>query len=259
MANLWPDDVLRQDDFLGGKLRLFQPRQGYRSGMDAVLLAASVPARANDSVLELGCGAGVAILCLGRRVSGTSLYGLELQPEYAALAQRNAAENDQNLQIFTGDLAQMPESLKQQQFDHVLANPPYFLRSSSTKAPDAGRETAMGEETPLADWVEQAAKRTKPKGTVTFIQRAGRLPELLTHMSTHLGSLTVSPLIPRPGRQARLVLVQGQKGGRADFKLLDGWVLHEGQQHDGDRESYTKATSYVLREGHSMPLGETYL
>ena len=46
------------DDFLGGRLSIWQPRDGYRAGVDPVLLAASVPARAGQSVLELGCGTG---------------------------------------------------------------------------------------------------------------------------------------------------------------------------------------------------------
>ncbi|WP_085805042.1 tRNA1(Val) (adenine(37)-N6)-methyltransferase [Roseovarius albus] len=256
---MWPERELSQDDFLGGRLKLFQPRQGYRSGMDAVLLAASVPARSGDSVLELGCGAGVAISCLGHRIPGTQLTGLELQSHYAALATRNAQANSLTLEVTTGNLTRMPELLKQQQFDHVMANPPYFLREQSTEAPDQGRETAMGETTPLADWVAQAAKRTKPKGTVTFIQRANRLPELLSHMSAHLGSLTLLPLIPRTGKPARLVILQGRKNGRAAFKFLDGWVLHDGTQHDGDRENHTKATTCILRDGQALPLGQITL
>jgi tRNA1(Val) A37 N6-methylase TrmN6 len=188
MAEPWLEEEVSQDDFLGGQLQLFQPRKGYRSGMDAVLLAASVPARAGDSVMELGCGAGVAVSCLGRRVAGLELNGLEVQPEYAALAARNAQANDLPIRLTIGDLAQMPDTLKQQRFNHVFANPPYFLRADGTQAPDIGRETAMGEGTPLADWVKHAAKRTLPKGTITFIQRADRLPELLTHMSIHLAA-----------------------------------------------------------------------
>ena len=256
MAEIWAEEEIRQDDFLGGRLKLFQPRQGYRSGMDAVLLAASVPARSGDRILELGCGAGAAISCLGRRVSGTQLSGLELQPNYAKLAMRNAKFNNLSLEITIGNLTQMPENLKQMQFDHVMVNPPYFLRDQSTEAPDHGRETAMGEATPLSDWVAQAAKRTKPKGTVTFIQRADRLPDLLSHMSEYLGSLTLLPLIPRAGKPARLVILQGRKNGRAAFKLLDSWVLHDGSQHDGDRENHTKATTCILRDGQALPLGQ---
>ena len=40
--------------FLGGRLRLWQPARGYRSGADAVMLAAACPARPGERVLELG-------------------------------------------------------------------------------------------------------------------------------------------------------------------------------------------------------------
>ena len=253
MAEGWPEDRLSTDAFLGGKLRILQPRDGYRAGIDPVLLAASIPARAGDRVLDLGCGAGVAGLCVARRVEGLRLTGLELQPDYAELARRNAIQNGIEMTVVTGNLAEMPAALREQQFDHVIVNPPYFDRNASTAARDTGRETALGEGTPLAEWVKAAAKRTAPKGHATFIQRSARLPDLLSLMGRHFGSLEVLPLIPRPGRAARLVLLRGRKGGRADFRLHDAWVLHDGASHDGDRENYNTATACILRYGAALP------
>lgn len=249
MADDWPEGSLTTDEFLGGRLRILQPRDGYRAGVDPVLLAASVPARAGDSVLDLGCGVGVAGLCLASRVEGVALAGLELQGAYAALARRNALANGITMEVVTGDVSDMPEELRQRQFTHVLVNPPYFDRNASSAARDTGRETALGEVTPLATWVRAAARRAAPKGSVTFIHRTERLPALMAELSGHLGSLEVLPLIPRRGRPARLALVRGRKGGRADFKLHDGWVLHEGAAHVSDGENYTDATACVLRLG----------
>ncbi len=56
-------EELSSDQFLGGALEILQPKAGYRAGVDPVLLAASVPAVAAVSILELGCGAGVASVC----------------------------------------------------------------------------------------------------------------------------------------------------------------------------------------------------
>jgi len=216
------------------------------------LLAAAVPAGAGDTGLDRGCGVGVAGLCLAHRVPGVRLTGLEQQADYAALAQKNATENALPFEVLQGDLAAMPKSLKDRQFHHVLANPPYFDRARSTAATDQGRETAMGEDTPLETWVAAAARRTRPKGTTTFIHRAERLPELLAHASRHLGSLQLLPLIPRPGRPARLVLLQGIRNGRAAFRLHDGFCLHDGQTHR-DGENYTDATACILRDAAALP------
>lgn len=253
MKDDWAADDLTEDEFLGGQLRITQPRRGYRAGIDPVLLAASVAARPGETVLDLGCGVGVAALCLGRRIEGVQLHGLELQPGYAALAHRNATANDLKMEVTQGDLSDLPTSLRERQFDHVIANPPYFDRTTSTRATDAGRETALGEATPLRDWIRTAAKRTRPKGHVTFVQRAERLPEMMAHATEVLGSLEVLPLIPRKGRAARLVLIRGRRGGRAGFRLHDGWILHEGDTHDGDRENYNTATSCILRLGAALP------
>lgn len=245
-------DRISRDAFLGGRLHLWQPRQGYRAGVDPVLLAASVPAIAGQSVLELGCGAGAATLCLGARVQGLALTGLEVQQSYADLARRNAEENQIAVDVITGDLARMPAALRARRFDHVIANPPYFDRGSSTSSRDAGREVAMGEDTVLDAWVKTAAKRCAPKGYVTFIHRVERLPELLRLMDARLGSIQALPLIPREGRSAKLVILRGRKGGHAAFRLHPGMVMHAGAEHRPSKENYTAAMTSVLREGQAL-------
>ncbi len=246
-------EALTRDAFLGGRVTLHQPAQGYRAGVDPVLLAASVPARAGQTVLDLGCGVGAAMLCLAERVRGLHLTGIELQPAYADLARRNAATNGRDAEVITGDLACLPAALRHRRFDHVLANPPYFDRVAGVAAAEPGRETALGEDTPLETWVRTAAKRCAPKGHVSFIHRAERLPSLLPLLGARLGSVQVLPLLPRQGRPARLVLVRARQGGRAPFRLHDGIVLHSGAAHMADAESYTDLIADVLRRGAALP------
>lgn len=245
--------ALSCDAFLDGRLQILQPRQGYRAGVDPVLLAAAVAAHPGQSVLELGCGVGVATLCLGRRVPDLHLTGVEIQPAYAELARRNAAVAGLPLNVVQGDLSALPAALRQTQFDHVMANPPYFRRDKSTPARDAGREMALGEGTSLADWVAVAARRVRVGGYVTVIQRAERLPELMGLMSARLGSVALLPLIPRRGRDAQLVLLRGRKGGRAAFRMADSVLMHDGASHDGDRDDYTALIRSVLRDNAALP------
>lgn len=241
-----------RDDFLGGQVRLWQPRDGYRAGVDPVLLAASVPAKPGQSVLELGCGAGPALCCLGARVAGLTLAGIELQPGYADLARRNLRENAREAVIWEGDLSDPPVEMRQRSFDHVMANPPYFDAARRRRADDSGREIALAGPTPMENWVQTATRRLAPRGTATFIQRTERLPEMLAAMHRHLGSLELLPLLPREGRAPRLVLLRGRKEGRADFRFYPGLILHRGKSHEGDWEQYTEKLTEILRHGREL-------
>ena len=247
------DGDLTRNAFLGGRIHLWQPRNGYRAGVDPILLAACVPARAGQAVLELGCGAGAAILALGARVPGLTLTGLELQPAYADLARRNAAENNLPLQVVTGDLTEMPASLRQCQFDHVIANPPYFDPARRSPSRDAGRELALAEDTALSAWLEAASRRLRPGGYAHVIHRIERLPDLLAACSGRLGSLEVLPLCARAGRAPKLMILRGRKGGRANFVLHPARILHEGAGHDRDRDSYLPDIASVFRNGAALP------
>jgi tRNA1Val (adenine37-N6)-methyltransferase len=247
---VFAEDQLSDDKFLCGKLRLLQPVKGYRAATDPVLLAAACPAEAGQSVLDLGCGAGAASLCLGHRVPGLRLAGLELQAAYADLARRNAERNGIALEVHHGDLVKMPVALRRD-FDHVIANPPYYPAGGSP-SPIAARAQAMQVDTPLADWVMAATRRLRPGGWLTLICGADGLPEVLGALAPKLGSAAVLPLAPREGRAALRVIVQARKGGRAPFRLLAPLVIHAGAAHDGDRESYTPTANAVLRDGADL-------
>jgi tRNA1Val (adenine37-N6)-methyltransferase len=247
---MFAEAELSRDAFLGGRLHLWQPLKGYRAATDPVLLAAACPAAPGKTVLDLGCGAGTAALCLATRVPGVLLTGLELQPDYAALARRNAAENGLALEVVEGDLAAMPAALRRG-FDHVIANPPYYPKGG-TPSPQPGRDLALRAEVPLAEWVAAAARRLSPGGWLTMILGTDGLPEVLAALSPRLGSAAVLPLAARKDRPALRVILQARKGGRAGFRLLAPLILHEGAAHDGDRDSFAPKVAAVLRRGDSI-------
>jgi tRNA1Val (adenine37-N6)-methyltransferase len=253
MGSTSGDDAgLTRDGFLGGKVMLWQPARGYRAGADPVLLAASVTAKAGERVLDLGCGAGAAVLCLGARVGGLELHGLELQPDYAALGRRNAAANGVALELHEGDVRRMPAALRALRFDHVMMNPPYHDRARGTGSVDAGRDLALGGEAPVGSWVDAAVRRLRPGGRLWMVQRVARLPEVLAAIDSRLGAVTVLPLAAREGRGAELFLLRAKKGDKSLFRLLYPLFLHAGGTHLRDAPDFRPEIAAVLREGAAL-------
>jgi tRNA1(Val) A37 N6-methylase TrmN6 len=242
-------DQLTHDAFLGGKLHLWQPQKGYRAATDPVLLAAACPASPGQSVLELGCGVGTASLCLRSRVE-VQLSGIELQPDYADLARRNAAEAGYAMEVIDADLAQLPAEVRARSFDHVILNPPYY--GPGTSSPDEGRDTALREQTSLSTWVDTALRRAGPKGCVSIIHLAERVGDLIEMLNPRAGLIEIKPISARAGKPAGRVLLRAHKGRASRSILHNPLVLHDGLRHLRDGDDYSKTATDILRHGNSV-------
>jgi tRNA1Val (adenine37-N6)-methyltransferase len=246
----FPPEALTRDAFLDGRVSLLQPRRGYRAAVDPVFLAAFVPARSGERVLELGCGAGAAALCLAARVPGLELHGLEVQPDYAALARANAAAAGAAMAVHEGDLAAMPAALRGLSFDQVLANPPFH--AGGAPSPDPGRARAHAEATPLALWIDAGLRRLRTGGVLTLIHPPGRLGAILAALEGRAGAAEVLPLAPREGRPAVRVLLRARKGARGPLVLHHPFTLHEAKAHNRGSDPYTAPARGVLRDMHAL-------
>ncbi len=237
------------DKFLGGKLSLRQG--GYRAGADPVFLAAAVPAAPGQSLLDLGTGAGVALFCVASRVSGLQLCGLERNAAQAALARQNAEANGLAAEIVEGCVSAVPLALRERSFDHVIMNPPFF--ASGSQSPDDDRRQGRHEDVALPIWLDAGIRRLKPGGQLTLIQKADRLAEVCFGIGDRLGDIDIRPMAPRKGRDAKLVILSGVKGAKGPLRLRPPFILHEGDSHQRDGDSYTEAASNILRQGAKFP------
>ena len=155
-------------------------------------------------------------------------------------------------QVLCADLADLPAPLRQVQFDHVIANPPYYRSGAHCRANDTGRAVALGDGLALSDWIAIAARRLVAKGYLHVIQRADRLPELLAGCAGRLGSVEVLPLAERTGRAPDLVILRARKGGRGAFRLHAPLILHRGPAHSLYGKTYVPEVESVLRSAGAL-------
>ena len=237
--------TLTEGALLGGRVIYRQPSLGYRTGIEPVLLAASVLAKPGECVVEAGTGAGAAVLCLSARLPEIMVVGVERDPAMASIARTNVAANAFALvRIETGDILDLPAEPR---FDHAIANPPWhdpLGPQSPEPLRDAAKRAAPGL---LEAWALQLGRALRPGGSLTVLVPAAVTGVALEAVAkAGCGAATLLPLWPRAGQEARLLLLRATKAARGPCRILAGLVLHEG-------DGFSDAARAILWEGAALP------
>ena len=228
-----PQREFTEDAFLGGQLRLRQPRSGHRAGHDAMLLAAATPAQSGDRVVDFGAGIGAAGLAVARRVAGIRLVLVEIDAALAHLARGNASANAIVAETIVLDVSAGAEAfatagLAPDSADVVLMNPPFNDPARHRASPDKAREIAhVATAATLENWIHAARRTLKSGGVLTLIWRADGLAEVLAALGRGFGSLAILPVHGEPTSSAIRVIIRAIKGGKAPTQLYAALMLND--------------------------------
>ncbi|MGE0765037.1 MAG: tRNA1(Val) (adenine(37)-N6)-methyltransferase [Hyphomicrobiaceae bacterium] len=256
-----PDEVT-DDAFLGGKLHLLQPKKGFRSGLDAVLLAAAAraPAISPRHVLDAGAGVGAVGLAIAVGCPDARITLVEIDPALAKLARRNAERNNlsNRVDVVVADLSAggravhdsvRPQGLAPGMFDRIVVNPPYFATGSGT--PPALRSRAGAHqmaEGSLDRWIAFLATAAAADATLTMIHRADALTEVLSAIHGRFGRIRLLPVQPRIDAAATRIIVAATKGSRAPLEIKPSLVVHDVEGR------FLPALDRILRHGDALKI-----
>lgn len=228
------------DAFLNGGFFLVQPSDaGHRAGMDALLLAATVPDNAQGTLADLGAGAGAAGLAAITRLPALNVVLIERAPEMAACARQSLALQENahlsgRTQILEADVAlhgnqRRAAGLLDYAYDYVIMNPP-FNTGRDRKTPDPLKAQAHAMETDdlFERWLRTAGAILKPGGQVSIIARPESLSDILAALGKRFGGVEITPVCPRLGDDAIRILVTAIKGSRARMSLRGQILIHDG-------------------------------
>lgn len=226
------------DNLSIGNLQLLQAENGYRYSLDPILLARFVDVKRGARVIDLGTGCGILPLLLVRLSDAIECVGIELQPDLADRAVRNVelnALNDQ-VQILQEDIRNIKDILPASCADLVVSNPPYRQTDSGRVAPNDERAAARHELAGgLADFVVAASWLLKNGGHFAMIYLAERLPELMVKLvAAGIEPKRLRMVHPRQGGVAKMVLLEGRKGGRPGLQIEKPLYIYKNSEGGRD-------------------------
>ena len=184
----------------------------FRLSTDSMLLADFCRLAPQSAVCDLGCGCGSLSLLLCGKYPLLRVTGVELQPQAAALAEENAAQDglDGRFSVIRGDLREHRTLLAHGSFDAVVSNPPYYPVGSGKCADSPALAAARTELTcSLGELCTCAAWLLRSGGRFFLVHKPERLADLMV-------SLRENRLEPK-----RLRLVRHRAGGPVSLVLLE--------------------------------------
>lgn len=239
---------ITQDDFLAGKLKIFQPAQGFRAGSDSVFLPASIKGNKKGKALDLGCGVGTASLCLAFRNPHLQIDGLELHQDMVDIANKNILENNfsKRINVFQSDIFdKKPMPVLSNTYDIVLSNPPYF-EQAGTMVDKSRLSARIKQDFSIDEWVNTCLKMLKPRGYIHLIYPTSGLDQVLCSLTDKCGEITVYPLWPKENAESKRCIIVARKGVKTSTKLFRGMVLHD------ELGGYTEKAQAILKAGKGL-------
>lgn len=237
-------ELVTEDSFFNGKIKLLQHQNGYRFSIDSVLLAGFVEPGHEDRIVDLGTGCGIISLILGYRYPGVKITGIEVQEGLAELAARNVEINGLNerISIICNDFKKITINEVSGPVDIVVSNPPYRKEKSGRVNPNHQQAVARHEIMSTIDDVVKAGSRLLGiGGRFAVIYPAERIADLLISLRTSgIEPKSIQTVHSKPDDPARLILVSGVKGGRPGTTIMEPLFIYE---PDG---SYTKKAMAML-------------
>ena len=237
-------------DYVNDNLSLIQKPDGLTFGTDALLLAGYASGK-YDVGIELGGGSGIISMLLLTREKLRRAIALEVQPEYAALIERNAELNGltERLTAVSTDIRDYrPES----ECEIVFTNPPYMKtgsgRANLLSAKNIARHEVCGD---IYDFMREGARMLKFGGTLLAVYRPDRLIDIISAMrEARLEPKRMTLVYADATAEPSMALIEAKKGGKSGLFLTRPLIIYENEEH----KRYSPDMQYIMDFG-SFPNG----
>jgi tRNA1Val (adenine37-N6)-methyltransferase len=219
------------DSIFGGKLKVYQPKDGYRFNEDSILLA-DFSCNAKGVAIDLGTGCGIIPIVMAfKSRSLEKIYGVEIQKRLTELAMENVRLNgfEERISIISQDIRHLKENFPPQSFDVVISNPPYMqvdkgLISAASEKALAKHEILLR----IQDILNISRYLLKSRGILKLVYPTMRLVDLFVLMRMRkIEPKRLRLVYHKPEAQSHIALIEGLKFGKSSLEILPPLILYD--------------------------------
>lgn len=214
------DELL--DDLQLEGLHIIQKKDGFKFGIDAVLLSDFANVSKKHTVIDLCSGTGIVPLLLKGKYNPKSVIGIEIQEDMVEMANRSFMFNDieENYTMKNIDLKDIKRLKELERVDIITVNPPYKIANGGILNPLDKLAIARHEVAcTLEDVILASRTLLKDNGRIFMVHRPERLADIITLMRKHrIEPKRIRMVHPNTMKAANIVLVEGQRDGGSFLK-----------------------------------------
>ncbi|WP_156298962.1 tRNA1(Val) (adenine(37)-N6)-methyltransferase [Streptobacillus canis] len=208
--------------------------------LDSMLISDYVKInRKTKNILEIGSGFGIISMLLSKKTIA-DIIGVEINSEACDLSNLNIITNNiQNVRFINNDILNYRNFLKEQSFDIIVSNPPYFTHKDENQLKEKLelRSARVEDSLSIKDILEMSIYLLKNNASLFLIFRTERLAEIIGYLNgTCLVIKKVKPVYTKVNDDASLIcMVEIVKGAKSGFVLEKPIYIY---RNDGERSEY---------------------
>lgn len=226
---LKPNEKIEDLEYNG--LKIIQSKDGFRFGIDAVILADFAKKGINKStVLDIGTGTGIISILLAGKTSAKKIIGLDVQEQVCDMAKRSVLLNklEDRIEIVNEDVKSIDKIIEKNTIDVIVTNPPYQKNNTGLTSENKAEMISRHEVLCTFEDICKAAKYAlKQNGEMYIIHRPERLVDIIYYLkNNNIEPKEIRFVEPHSGEKPNMVLVKAVKDGKPFLKVHEPLIVY---------------------------------
>lgn len=212
------------DQVSGTNFYIYQDKDDFSFGIDAVLLSDFAKAKKNH--IDLCTGNGIVALRLAYIYSDINIVGADIDHKAIELFNKSIAINklDERLTAMEMDIREVEKHFKKNAFDSLTVNPPYLNPKDNIASGDYKRQELLLN---LDDIASAASYLLKPYSKIYMVHRPARLVDIILSFKNHgINLRRLRAVKPFAEKKANMILLELEKSEKMGFDYMNELVVY---------------------------------